>query len=268
MKSILEEMRTVSTADSPAKPQAKPPSLLEPDYADDYTRWKNEPTPKNTTSLLNAVRPIIDSGLRTYGGGSASSPILRSRAKMLTIDAMHRYDPSKSKLRSHLLINLQGLHRERANEEAIIHMPERMRLARAKLTTAAEELRDRLGREASDAELQEHTGLPLSHIAKIRKNSKIVAEGQLSSGGDDENETFDPAVADTRPNNAWLRFVYLDLDNFDKVILERTTGLHGKEILPKNKIAALLGISPGAVSQRLARIQTKLDVRDVAGSLL
>lgn len=42
-------------------------------------------------------------------------------------------------------------------------------------------------------------------------------------------------------------------------------GLHGKPILQNQAIAAKLGISPGAVSQRKARIQAKLDMREELG---
>jgi DNA-directed RNA polymerase specialized sigma subunit len=274
MRSILEEMR--ETADtggkilqtSPKSPEtSRPQSMLEPDYAEPYAAWQKNPGPQTASGLLKAVEPVIQAGLRTYGGSSADSPLLRSRAKIRALDAIKRYDPARAGLRTHLLTNLQSLNRDRAAEESIIAVPERMRLARTKLQQASDLLSDRIGREPSDMELQQHTGIPISHIEKIRKSGRVVAESQIETAAD-EDETFSPAVVDRSSDKTWLRFVYGDLDPYDKVILERTAGLHGKEIRPKKEIAAMLGISPSAVSQRLERIQRLLDTRETVGNLI
>jgi hypothetical protein len=52
--------------------------------------------------------------MRTYA--PTPSPTLNSKAKLMAIDAMGRYDSSKSKLRTHLMHQLQGLRRLAAKE--------------------------------------------------------------------------------------------------------------------------------------------------------
>lgn len=278
LKELLEETSPKPPkrnlfSDMPFTAKAQKPSktMLEPEFEPHYQAWKDAPTPRNTANLLAAVDPVISAGLRTYGGGSATSPLLRSKAKLLSLSALERYNPEVSKLRTHLMINLQGLNRARAAEESLISVPERIRLEQGKLREATGQLADYLGREPSDAEISAKTGLSLAKLAALRKVRPAVATGQLLSPSDDgdEAELFSPGIV-PRGDDAktWMRFVYHDLDPYDKVILERAAGLHGKQVLPKKQIAALLGITPGAVSQRLARIQEKLDTRDTVGNLI
>src|SRR5262245_37972773 len=86
---------------------AKPQGMLEPEFAPHYTAWKDDPNPANTSQLLKTLNPVIESAMRTYAGGSATSPTLRSKAKLITLSALPRYDSNKAKLRTHLMFNLQ-----------------------------------------------------------------------------------------------------------------------------------------------------------------
>ena len=73
-----------------------------------------------------------------------------------------------------------------------------------------------------------------------------------------------PAVMQNDPTG-WHEFVYNDLNEVDKAIMEYTLGLHGIKQLPTTEIAKKLNISPGAVSQRAQRIQAKLNQREELG---
>ena len=75
----------------------------------------------------------------------------------------------------------------------------------------------------------------------------------------------------TRPaqedNTSWVEFVYSDLNSTDQYILERSMGLHGHAVLSPGQLAKDLKLSPGAISQRMQKIQNKLDQRDELGML-
>ena len=73
-----------------------------------------------------------------------------------------------------------------------------------------------------------------------------------------------PAVMQNDPTG-WHEFVYNDLNEVDKAIMEYTLGLHGIKKLPATEIAKKLNISPGAISQRSQRIQAKLNQREELG---
>lgn len=243
-------------------------SFLEPEFEPHYTAWKARPSPETTDALLKALNPVMSSALRTYAG--PGSPTLKSRAKRMVLDALPRYDPQQAKLRTHLMTNLQSLRRASADEQSLVHVPERIRLDQHHLYTANNELLDRLGREPSTGELAAHTGLSLKRLAHIRKARGSLAEGQVTGTNEEGEETGDMpnTVLPTAKNNIWERFIYEDLPARDQFIMEHVLGLHGKQRLPKGEIAKRLGISAGAVSQRAAKIQSLLDRREELGGSL
>jgi DNA-directed RNA polymerase specialized sigma subunit len=239
-------------------------SLLEPEFKQPFELWKQDPGPHTAGPFLAAIDPVLQSAIRTYGG-SRPSTALHSHAKLLALDAAARYDPSRAKLRTHLMTNLQGLRRIGARQTQIISVPERVGLDLHRLHIANQELHDRLGREPSDAELADHTGLSLKRLTHIRRARPGFAESQLVSRHEDSETTFNPAVTDTG-DDTWVNFVYHDLQPTDQLILEHILGLHGKRVLSKQQIAAKLKLSPGAISQRAAKIQMMLDKRDELGT--
>jgi hypothetical protein len=116
--------------------------LLEDEFRPHYESWKADPSPGNSSKVLKALDPVIKSALRTYAGGGQMSPTIRSRAKMIVLDSLPRYDPVKAKLRTHLMVNLQSLRRSTAEENQIVSVPERVRLDQHRLYTANNELAD------------------------------------------------------------------------------------------------------------------------------
>jgi DNA-directed RNA polymerase specialized sigma subunit len=241
-----------------------PTNYLEPEFAAPYTAWKTDPSPTNADALLSAVHPVLTSALRTYGH---PSPTLRSRAKVIALDAMGRYDPTQAKLRTHLLMQLQGLRRHAARELQILPLPEQVGLDLSRTQKAEDELRDQLGRDPSTAELADHTGLSLKRLAYIRQSKPGVLASTLSAGSGAEDR-YDPGIQEAQSHAAnWQEFVYHDLGPTDQLIMEHSLGLHGQPVLNNNAIAAKLSVSPGAISQRKAKIQGMLDMQEDLGPL-
>lgn len=239
-------------------------SMLEDEFKPHYDSWKADPNPQNSSALLTAVNPVIDSALRTFAGSSAQSPTVRSKAKLIVLDSLPRYDPNRAKLRTHLMVNLQSLHRASAQENQIVSVPERVRLEQHKLREAQNELSDSLGRDPSDGELAKHTGLSVKRLAHIRKAGPVMAEGSLRGIENEDGEEGGTAVG-VKPrndNDTWLNFIYHDMDGPDQFIMEHVLGMNGKPILPKIEIAKRLRLTPGAISQRASRIQRLLDSKE------
>ena len=232
-------------------------SQLEKDIGDSFNAWKAEDSPATRGALLRQVNPIIDTALHSYGG--TAGPAIRGQAKMLALNAFKSYDPAKGTMRTHLLSQLQGLRRAAAQSQQIISIPERVALDRGHLTETTDSLRDELGRDPSDMELAARTGLSLKRINYIRQAKMGTNTGSIL---DDEGEVFDPASkipGNTDRNDAWSEMVYYDLSDVDRKIMEHTLGLRGAQILSTGELAANLGVTPGAISQRKARIQQLLD---------
>src|SRR5438874_567972 len=100
--------------------------LLESEFEPHYSKWKQDPTPANTGKLVQVLNPAIDSAIKSFAGQSNPSPNLRTKAKLITIDAIKSYDPNKAKLRTHVMSQLQGLRRIAAKENQIINLPEQI----------------------------------------------------------------------------------------------------------------------------------------------
>lgn len=231
---------------------------LEPEYSEAFQQWQQDPSPASRGRLLTQLAPVMDTAVRAYGG----SPTLRSKAKLLTLTALQAYDPAKGSLRQHVLSRLRGLQRLSAREQQSISIPEQVILDRQHLRAAEAELEDRLGRPGSDTELADHTGLSRKRLGYIRQARPTINTGRLTNPQTGEAADVAAKMQYHNPTEeAWESLVYEDLGPVDQLVLDYTLGRQGRPKLSGKAIAAKLGISPSAVSQRAAKIQGLLDER-------
>lgn len=231
---------------------------LEAQFAEAYWAWKRKPGPETARQLIKVLRPVIDLAVKTYGGQSANNPALRSKAEVMAIQAMERYDPEKSGLRTFLMSQLRGLQRVGARQAAVIHVPERLALQRRAIEEMESKLADQLGRPPSMLELADRTGISVDKIHAIKASQNLAAMSQVA--GDQETGWHLQGAQNKAFRNAWEQLVYYDLDPKSQVIYEYMRGINGRQQLPAKKIAEKLGVTPSAVSQRMRRIQQMLDM--------
>lgn len=252
-----------SILDDVPMPFSQPPNItgVGDDFMPAYQAWQGQRTPQNNTALLKTLQPVLETAVTSYAGGN-QSPTIKSRAKIMALRAMESFDPQKGNVRTHLLSQLQSLRRLSAQEQNIIHVPEQVGLDFQHLNESENELRDQLGRDPTDDELSDHTNLSVRRIRKIRQFRQPVSEGTVVGQESEENDPTDVASAvpgASRGHDAWLNFVYGDLGPTDKLIMDMTLGRNGKRRAATQDIARRLGITPGAVSQRAAKIQAMID---------
>jgi DNA-directed RNA polymerase specialized sigma subunit len=152
-----------------------------------------------------------------------------------------------------------------AKEEQVLSIPEQVLLDLGGLRESENRLKDSLGRDPSDEELADHTGLSYKRLAYLRTLKPSFAEGRLSKVDEEGSSLSMPAVVQGEGGQvgafrAWHDYVYHSLDPIDQQIMESSMGLHSKPVMSNQGIAAKLRLSPGAVSQRKAKIQEKLDL--------
>lgn len=218
-----------------------------------YGTWKERPTPDNMASALDAASPVINSALTSYAGGNQA---LQAQAKKLVAGGLQSYDPDRgTKLRSHLMTQLQPLRRLQQRRTSVLRVPERVQTDLYHLRQAQQLHFDRFGRESADSELAEHMGVSVSRIRHLRKFMRqTVPESGLQSMEEGDNETFYPGVSKAGPEDIWMEYIHHDSSPMDQKILEWKTGFNGKEVISTQEIAKRLGISPSAVSQRASRM--------------
>lgn len=240
---------------------------LEASFTEPYNAWKREQTPQTRSALLKAVDPVIGTALKSYGGPSAGSPVLRSQARRMALEAFNSYDPAKGALKSHLLSQLRRLHRVGAQQAQIIRLPEQVALQLRQLEEAEHELHKALGRDASDMEIADYTGISPKRLAYIRQARPVTSSGQLEAVDERQEAPPSEVVGDVRSQDAWEDFVYADLNPTDQLIYDMLRGRHGRQRKTTQEVASHLRITPGAVSQRAKKIQQLLDERHTLGIL-
>lgn len=232
------------------------------EFVPTFDTWKKAPNPTLNTKLLSTVQPVIDTALSSYVGPNPT-PAIRSRAKLMALKALSTFNPQEGNVRTHLLSQMQSLRRLNAQEQNIIAIPEQVGLDYQKLTEAENEMRDRLSRDPTDDEIADATGLSVRRIKKIRGFHQPIAEGStiIETGDDyaDAGGIASKIPGQTDAQDAWLDFVYGDLSPTDKLIMDMTLGRNGRKKISTQEIAKKLNITPGAVSQRAAKIQNMLN---------
>ena len=223
-----------------------------------YENWSKKKNPEAMGALLDKAEPVINSALTSYAGGNQ---IFKGQARKLAAGAFETYDPTKeTKLRTHLMTQLQPLMRLSTAHKSSVKVPERVHADLYRLRSANQLYFDQHGREPSDKELADITSLSMKRMQHVRKFARpdIPESGLTFKNEEGEEEIFYPGTQNVDPQRVWVEYVHHDLAPVDQKILEWKTGLYGKEKISNNEIAKRLGITAGAVSQRSAKISDKI----------
>lgn len=222
-----------------------------------YEAWRVKPTPEAMGNLLEASDPVLRSAVQSYGRGN---PALYSKARQLAIKAYQSYDPERgTKLRTHVMNQLQPLTRHAHKLSTAVRVPERSAHELYLMGQARAGFQDKRGREPSDGELSDLTGLSHKKLLQLRRAGGELAESSLLETDESgEAGTAYPGVHRESPEKIWAEYVHHDLGPVDQQILRWRTGLHGDPVLSNNEIAKRLKLTPGAVSQRAARIAARM----------
>lgn len=219
-----------------------------------YEAWRADPSRENMTKVVRIMRPLLLSEINRYQGDNL---ILRGKAKKLAVDAVRKYDPASGvRLTTWVVNQLQPLNRYGRKSRQLVNTSELSYRQFAELDSHRREFLDEEGREPTDEELADASGLSVKRIQTVRKMNPIVAStGALEeySGGEDDAGGLVPAVLDVGSDpalNSALEAVYEGADERDRAIIDMKTGRGGSEILSNQEIAKRLGVSPGLISQR------------------
>lgn len=199
-----------------------------------------------TSELLQGLKPTIDSALKSFANGNEE---YRTKAKVLALDAIKTYDPSKAKLETHVYNNLKRLQRISADRGNFVHTPEQSALDKIQIDKLIKDYTIDNGVEPSYQWLSDQTGMPIKKITRLMGiqgyTSSSMARGESGDSLDKAPRTAIQLYEDT---------LYQELDEKDKKIYEWLTGYKGTPLLDRATVARKLKISPPALSQRIAKI--------------
>jgi DNA-directed RNA polymerase specialized sigma subunit len=212
-----------------------------------FDAWKAAPGPATLTPLVGRLDPIVNKALGAYGySGDAN---MKSTARLLAIQALPKYDPSKAALDTFVFGELRRLQRIGPQQEHAIPIPERVILERRIVERTTDELQEELGRPPTDDELLDRTGLSNKRLRTLR-----AAHGEVVGPRRDEAGQVIADATDTSDGSGlWEAAVVDSLDPVDRKIYEWSTG-SGGERMTKLQMAQRLRLSPAAITQRSSRI--------------
>jgi DNA-directed RNA polymerase specialized sigma subunit len=184
---------------------------------------------------------------------------MRSRAKVLTIKAVKTFDPmSGTRLNSWIVTNLQPLSRYSVKQRDVHISEDKARLA-AQLNTVANQLKDDLGRDPTDEELADETGMSVKRIRDARKAAvATVTSGSFDELAGDDDSSSIPGVFEPSKVPFAQEAVYHDLSPEDRFIFDSVLGTHGAKRLSGKDVALKLGITPAAVSLRAKKLAEQI----------
>lgn len=234
---------------------------IEEEYATHYFQWKNTQKKEHLDSLLKAVEPEIHNGIRYHLGNQAqTNPTIQAQAKAITVRAIETYNPEEGKLKTHIINNLQGLKRQQRETYQVLRIPEKAAQEYTIINQKQIELREKLGREPSTAELADATGISTKRIEYLNKFHSGIATSQTEMILDEESGPTPPAVHTTHDQEI-IEMIYYDYedDPISQKIMEWSFGLFNNPVLSNQEIAKRLNITPSAVTQRKKKIQERID---------
>lgn len=199
--------------------------------------------------LIESHRKLIELEASKHAKFIPLSAVIVEAYKLAS-QAADKYDPSTGIRFSTYLTNaLQKLSRMSTQYGGIVRVPENKQFKINRLNQMELDLTSRLGRAPNSAELGDSLGMSVAGVNGLLGDRK--KEVNMA------NLAFTPVFSDSTMDE-WVHFVYHDLSDKDKLILEHRTGFGGKQILDNNSIAKKLGLSPSTVSQRVKIISDKI----------
>lgn len=227
---------------------------LEKRYAEYYANYIKNRDRESLNQLMQALQPVMLKGINTFGYGI---PTLRGRAKLLVLDAINSYDPSRGPLESHVMLSLQRLQRYAPDTGNVVKLPEGVRMLQRQVVDAEKELEDKYNRAPSDQELADYLGLSLKKIRSARVASGAIPESAFEGNVEmksisQDNQEISPKV------KLWQESVYKELSPIHQYIAERRLGIFGHKPEPVEQVAKRLKISPASVSNYTKEVAQKL----------
>jgi DNA-directed RNA polymerase specialized sigma subunit len=201
----------------------------------------------NIEKLITEHKKLIELEAARY---ASNLPLVtvQIEAYKLAREAAKSYNASTgNKFSTHLVNHLKKLSRLSTKYgTGMMRTPENVQFGLNKIQKLEKDLEHTLGRSATLDELSAHSGLSQKAVLNAL-NSKKIATG-ISS-------LFESPALLNGKNDEWVRFVYHDLSDKDKLIFEHRTGFGGKPVLSNGEIAKKLNLSQSTVSNRIKVIE-------------
>lgn len=227
-----------------------PPRLHRPGPNESYAVYQGDPSQVNFNKVVKSLEPSINKAL--VGLGQADNPLLRDQARIYASKAIKKFNPEAG-AQLHTWVTGQLMQLRRTNRElnSPLKVPERIQLDAYHLDRKSKEFSELHQRDPNIHELADFAHMPVKRITKVRQQFlKVPTSGSVSDDTTNETETDYMTEA--------VGYIYEDVDDLGKKILEHRTGYGGAEVFSNSQLSKLLGVRPDVISKRSAKLGERL----------
>lgn len=212
-----------------------------------YNEWKDKPSKENMSQVIKTLSPLIHSELNRYQG-TLDKKLMYGYAKNYAAEAVKSYDPkSGNQLSTHVINNLQRLHRLNARNVQSLRAPEVMQGKYKEYQDIIRNYEDINNATPTDEEISKELGMDVNNLRQY-----------IRFENPEQNLNQSSMYTENAPEDELADYIYHDLPDDWKYVFEHRTGYNGSEILKAKDIAKKLDISPVRVSQMADTISRKM----------
>ncbi|MEM1084449.1 MAG: RNA polymerase sigma factor RpoD/SigA [Verrucomicrobiota bacterium] len=217
------------------------------------------------THMINANLRLVVKIAKDYAGYGLPLSDLISEGNIGLMTAVDRYDPDKgAKLSSYASWWIkQSVKRALANQGKTIRLPIHAVEKIARVRRIATLMTEALGREPTNEELSEETGIPIRKLTMIRQAAQRptsldapLNDGEPTNFGDviGDESALDPLEALTSNNlHDQLGDLLELLDERESRIIDQRFGLNGKKPMNLEEVGREFGVT----RERIRQLQNK-----------
>jgi hypothetical protein len=221
-----------------------------------WRQWKetNE-NPTHLAPLLTSLRPTIDYRVNMYAPANVYRPALRAKANNLTINALRRFDPSKSQLNTHVTNHLKGLNRWTGKHQNVSRITEERIAIIGQYNASKAKLSESMGHEPTARQISQDMRVPEKIIKKLELENRPDLIASAFDGDAFATELDAPTV-----DKEIMDLIEFDLSPDQRRLWEYLYGIKGKKQTSKGgDLARKLGWSQSKVSQIRKSIYKKVE---------
>jgi len=215
-------------------------------------------TTSEALELFESNLALADRIAARYSVGPGTDDDVRQVARTGLLLAARRFEPDKGVFVRFATVTIIGEVKKHVRQTGwAVRVPRGLQEDALRVGSAIEELRIRLGRSPTTAEVSTHTGLEVSRVVEALRVREARFAEEFEPAGHDRERESDPATA------AIVASALSELSFDDSRLIRLRFG----EGMTQAEIGVLMGISQAHVHRRLKAAMTKLKQSlEVAGT--
>lgn len=216
-----------------------------------WKRWQSTNRTRDLGTLLTQLNPVIQKEVGKWGS-TVPRPALEARAKLLAVDALRQYDPTKgAAVATHVTSRIRKLSRHVYPYQNVARLPENKQLNYNTFQIANNRLLDTLGRDPTIDELSDELGWHKRKVTDFQKSFALSELVESEGAYFDEGKAQEPIVD----------FYYHGLAPTDRSMFEDITGYNDQRPLTNKGLMGKYELTQGQLSYRKRKFVD--DIRDI-----